>query len=177
MTAQNFIFAAAQLSLARRLPFSRLHFFEFIVMFGSMFAHGVKWADVEDDDVSARASVRIFAGKWFEQSFLQVASIRPRMLVSVQQPQRVCNLAADAQQCMVASYLPAAHEVRTHLLVQAVQCECRYVSVDGAFRVCAYLCWGKPSSMILRLFVPVHLCRTVPAAFGQVITWLCSIAT
>ena len=91
---------------------------------------------------SARASVRMFASIWFEQSFLQVASIRPRMLVSVHQPQRVCNLAADAQQCMVASCRaiftsPAAHEVRTHLLAQAVQSgECRYLSVDGAFRVC-----------------------------------------
>lgn len=37
-----------QLSLAR--PFSRLSF-QFIIMLASMFARGVKWADVEDDDV------------------------------------------------------------------------------------------------------------------------------
>ena len=51
VTAQNFMCAAAQLSLARRIPFSRLNFFEFMVMLGSMFARGVKWADVEEDDL------------------------------------------------------------------------------------------------------------------------------
>ena len=93
-----------------------------------------------------------------------------------EQPQRVNDFAAEWPLVEDIFTSPAAHEVRTHLLAQAVQSgECRYLSVDGTFRVCLPLLgqakFNDPASV--RACAPfqditrsIRICVSMPMDFG-----------